>query len=568
MANKKTLGGVIHTYQRYNPAEFPSPTQPPPDLVSTAFEHALMYGSYKELTEEELARAVRLDPSQIAGLGPSIDFLKALLEERKRKILEKYESQSVQKTADKSYQKSVARSRPPNELKRDFGQATAQRQIYMLERLYYRLGDDTHPFASQIVQVMERLADKYQIEELVAKYTFTGQESMTVPQAIEIKKELEKIDQLLKQLEEAAKTAQIGIIDMEALSEFAEPSDLQGLEELQRQVENTLREMAERQGLERDGKSGGYRLTPQAYKIFQGKLLERIFSKLQPGRTGRHTGRIVGDGSVELPQTKPYEFGDSLANMDTTQTVINALLRDPTASQVRLRSGDIEVHRTRNSPKCATVVIMDMSGSMRYDGQYMHVKRMGLALQGLISSEFPGDFLRFIEMYTFAKLRSPGEIVDLMPKRVTIFDPWVRLQADLSRDDISEHQIPPHFTNIQHALRLARQNLATVDTPNKQIILITDGLPTAHFEESKLFLLYPPDPRTEAVTMREGALCHRDGIIINMFLVPSFSQTEEDIRFAHRLAEQTKGRVFFTAGKDLDRYVVWDYIDRKREILG
>ncbi len=568
MANKQTLGGVIHTYQRYNPAEFPSPTQPPPDLVSTAFEHALEFGSYRELSEEELARAVRLDPSQIAGLGPSIDLLKAMLEERKRKILEKYETQSVQKSADKSYNKSVARARPPAELKREFGQATTQRQIYLLERLYYRLGDDTHPFAAQIVQTMERLADKYQIEELVSKYTFTGHESMTVPQAIEIKKELEKIDELLKQLEEAAKTAQIGIIDMEALSEFAEPADIQGLEELQRQVENMLREMAERQGLERDSKSGGYRLTPQAYKIFQGKLLERIFSKLQPGRTGRHHGRIIGEGSVELPQTKQYEFGDSLANMDTTQTVINALLRDPTASQVQLRTGDIEVHRTRNSPKCATVVIMDMSGSMRYDGQYIHVKRMGLALQGLISSEFPGDFLRFIEMYTFAKLRTAGEIIDLMPKRVTIFDPWVRLQADMSRDDISEHQIPPHFTNIQHALRLARQNLATVDTPNKQIILITDGLPTAHFEESKLFLLYPPDPRTETMTMREGALCQRDGIVINMFLVPSWSQSEEDIRFAHRLAEQTRGRVFFTAGKDLDRYVVWDYIDRKREILG
>jgi uncharacterized protein with von Willebrand factor type A (vWA) domain len=211
---------------------------------------------------------------------------------------------------------------------------------------------------------------------------------------------------------------------------------------------------------------------------------------------------------------------------------------------------------------------MDMSGSMRYDGQYMNVKRMALALQGLISREYPGDFLRFIEMYTFAKVRSAGEIIELMPKPVTLYDPWVRLKADLSRDDISEHQIPPHFTNIQHALRLARQNLAAVDTPNKQIILITDGLPTAHFEESILYLLYPPDSRTESVTMREGALCQRDGIVINMFLVPSWSQSEEDIRFAHRLAEQTRGRVFFTAGKDLDRYVVWDYIDRKREILG
>jgi uncharacterized protein with von Willebrand factor type A (vWA) domain len=276
----------------------------------------------------------------------------------------------------------------------------------------------------------------------------------------------------------------------------------------------------------------------------------------------------VGEGSVELPQTQPYEFGDSLANMDTTQTVINALLRDPGADPVRLKTGDIEVHRTRNSPKCGTVVIMDMSGSMRYDGQYMNVKRMALALQGLISREYPGDFLRFIEMYTFARLRPPGEIVELMPKPVTIHDPWVRLRADMSRDDISEQQIHPHFTNIQHALRLARQNLATVDTPNKQIILITDGLPTAHFEDSMLYMLYPPDPKTEEATLREGHLCQRDGVVINMFLVPSWSQSEEDIRFAYRLAENTRGRVFFTAGKDLDRYVVWDYIDRKREILG
>jgi uncharacterized protein with von Willebrand factor type A (vWA) domain len=372
----------------------------------------------------------------------------------------------------------------------------------------------------------------------------------------------------LKQLEEAAKSGKIGLIDMEKLSEFASPQDMTDLEELRQQVENLVREMAERQGLEHDSKTGSFKLTPQAYKLFQGRLLERIFSKLQPGRSGRHTGRIVGEGSVELPSTKQYEFGDSLANMDTTQTVINAMLRDPGAQSIQLRSGDIEIHRTRNSPKCATAVIMDMSGSMRYDGQYMNVKRMALALQGLISSEFPGDFLRFIEMFTFAKLRPAGEIIELMPKQVTIHDPWINLRVDMSRDDISEMQIHPHFTNIQHALRLARQNLATVDTPNKQIILITDGLPTAHFEDSMLYLMYPPNPRTEQATMREGALCMRDGITINIFLVPSWSQSEEDIKFAYRLAEQTKGRVFFTAGKDLDRCVVWDYIDRKREVLG
>ena len=141
---------------------------------------------------------------------------------------------------------------------------------------------------------------------------------------------------------------------------------------------------------------------------------------------------------------------------------------------------------------------MDMSGSMRYDGQYINVKRMGLALEGLIRREYPGDWLRFIEMYTFAKLVEPGRIANLMPKPVTLYDPVVRLRADMSREDISEHQVPPHFTNIQHGLSLARRLLATQDTPNRQIMLITDGLPTAHFEGQMLYLLYPPDPRTEA----------------------------------------------------------------------
>lgn len=565
---RSNLGGVVHTYQKYDPAKFPSPTAPPPDFVSQAFEHAMMYGGYRELTEEELARAVELDPSQIAGLGPSIDYLRELLEERKRKILAKYETQSVEKKANKNFDKNSKQAKPPKRIKGLFDHAIKHQQIYMLERIYYDVGDDTDSFARQLVHVIDSLSDKYQIDELVAKYEFTGSERLSVSEAIEVKEELEEIDELLKQLEEAAKTARIGVIDMEKLSEFVSTEDMSSLEEMRNQVENLVREMAERQGLDRDASTGSFRLTPQAYKIFQGRLLERIFSHLNPGRTGRHQGRIEGEGSVELPQTKSYEFGDSLANMDTTQTVINAMLRDPNAERIRLKSDDIEVHRTRNSPKCGTVVIMDMSGSMRYDGQYMNVKRMALALQGLITSEYPGDFLRFIEMFTFAKLRQAGEIIELMPKPVTIHDPWVRLKADMSRDDISETQIHPHFTNIQHSLRLARQNLATVDAANKQIILITDGLPTAHFEDSMLYMLYPPDPRTEEATMREGALCQRDGIVINMFLVPSWSQSEEDIRFAYRLAENTKGRVFFTAGKDLDRYVVWDYIDRKREILG
>ena len=562
----KRIGGIIHAYQKYDPSSFPPPREPPPDIVSSAFEQALMYGEFSELSEEELARAVRLDPEQIKGLGPSIDYLKMLLEERKRKILETYETRSVQKKARKAFHQSAKNIRLPDEFSSLFRQAVQREQPYLLESLWYRVENRSGQLSSEILNLGERMADKHNIEELATRYEFTGSESMTVPLALEIKEELEKIDELLRQLEEAAKTAQIGLIDMDMLSEFAQPSDMENLEEMRRQVENLIREQAERQGLERES-GGRFRLTPKAYKIFQGRLLERIFSELSPAKSGRHTGDVVGEGAVELQRTKPYQFGDSIANMDIPQTVINTLLRDPDSRPLKLRSEDIEIHQTRNHPKCATCVIMDMSGSMRYDGQYINVKRMALALQGLIQSEYPGDFLRFIEMYTFAKLRSPGEIINLMPKPVTIHDPWVRLKADLSDEATLESQIHPHFTNIQRSLQLARQNLANTDTPNRQIVLITDGLPTAHCEGEWLYMLYPPDPRTEQATMREAALCQKEGIVINIFLVPSWSQSEEDIRFANRLAQSTRGRVFFTSGNNLDRFVLWDYVQNKREII-
>lgn len=567
MAHRDSLGGIIHTYQKYDPVNLPAPTQPPPDLVSPALEHLLMFGDARRLTDAELARAVRLDPSQIAGLGPSIDALLAMLLERKRKILAKYETESVQGLARKEYQKAGAKIDPPPKLRQRFQRAFQEEQLRDLETLWYSADDERSKFARQLVQLVETLGNKYQVDELAAKYPFTGRTPLTIPEALAIKEELEKIDQLLKQLEEARANAQIGLIDLDLLEQFTEPGDIAKLEELQRMVENYVREMAERQGLERDDKGKGFRLTPKAYRLFQGRLLEKIFANLQESRSGRHQGPIVGEGAVEMSQTKPYEFGDSLAHMDIPQTFVNAMLRTGRGLPVRLAQDDIVIHRTRNTPKCATVVIMDMSGSMRYDGQYINVKRMALALEGLIRREYPGDYLQLIEMFTFARPTPPGKIVELMPKPVTIFEPFVRLKVDMSRDDVSEHRIPQHFTNIQRSLAMARQFLSTQDTPNRQIILITDGLPTAHFQGTWLYMLYPPDPLTEAATMREGLLAAREGITINLFLVPSWSQSEEDIRFAYRLAESTKGRVFFTAGRDLDRYVVWDYIKRKREIV-
>jgi uncharacterized protein with von Willebrand factor type A (vWA) domain len=565
MSSRDRIGGIVHTYQKYDPRNFPSPTTPPPDVVSGAFEHMLAYGSLRQLTDEELARAIRIDPSQIAGLGPSLETLMEMLRERKRKILQTYETDGVQDQAARRYRELGREIESPHALRRFFQKAFEEEQLYDLERLWYRADDERGRFARQLVQLVDRLGDKYQIDELAAKYEFTGRTRLTIPKALEIKRELQRIDELLKQLEKAAETAQVGVIDLEQLAEFAEPGDMEKLNELGRQVEEYLRHLAEQQGMEKT--SQGYGLTPKAYRLFQGRLLERIFSNLDASRTGRHQGPVVGEGAVEMQATRPYEFGDSLANMDVSGSLINAMIRNGPGLPVQIEAEDISVHRTRNTPKCATVVLLDMSGSMRYDGLYINVKRMGLALDGLIRREYPGDYLRFVEIYTFAKPRRSAEIVNLLPKPVLITDPVVRLRADMSDQQISEYHIPPHFTNIQHGLQLARRMLAVQDTPNRQVILITDGLPTAHFEGQHLFLLYPPDRLTEEATMREGRLCQREGITINTFLLPTWSQSPEDVRFAHRLSESTAGRVFFTAGSDLDRYVVWDYLNRRREIV-
>jgi uncharacterized protein with von Willebrand factor type A (vWA) domain len=567
MNNRDQLGGVIHTYQKFDPTEFPSPTAPPPDMVSPAFEHLLYYGNTRRLTEEELARAVRIDPSQIRGLGPSLEALMEMLRQRKRKILETYETGRVQNEARQNFQDQAARTKPPNKIARDFQRAVREEQLADLENLWYRSDNERGEFARQLLHLTERLGEKYQVDELAAKYDFTGSAPMTVPEALAIKGELELIDKLLKQLEEAAQTAQVGIIDLEELSQFAEPGQIEELDALQKQIEEYLRHMAEQQGLE-EAQRGGFRMTPKAYRLFQSKLLTRIFEQLQESRSGRHQGPVVGEGATEMQQTRPYEFGDSVTHMDIPASFTNALLRHGPGLPMRLMTDDIVIHKTRNNPKCASAVLLDMSGSMRYQGLYVDVKRMGLALDGLIRSEYPGDFLQFIEMYTFAKPRHISEVAALMPKPVTIYDPVVWLKADMSDPSITEIQIPPHFTNIQHGLQLARKFLSNQDTPNRQVTIITDGLPTAHFEAETLHLRYPPHPRTEEATLREAQRCAKEGITINIFLLASWNQTPEDVRFAYKVAESTKGRVFFTAGRELDRYVVWDYLSRRKQIIG
>ncbi|MGQ9651714.1 MAG: hypothetical protein ACUVXJ_16545, partial [Phycisphaerae bacterium] len=198
--DRQSPSGVIHTYQKFDPKNFPSPTSPPPDVLSPAFQHMLVYGSMRELTEEELARAVHIDPGQIPSLGPSLESLIAMLLERKRKILATYEPQTVQQEVRDLWQKEYRRARVPSPMANTFYSAARGEQLYDLERLWYHAERKAPEFAARLLALIELLGQKYQIDELAARYEFTGRTPMNVPTALAVKEELEAIDRLLGQL--------------------------------------------------------------------------------------------------------------------------------------------------------------------------------------------------------------------------------------------------------------------------------------------------------------------------------------------------------------------------------
>ncbi|MFM7136486.1 MAG: hypothetical protein ACKO1M_05370, partial [Planctomycetota bacterium] len=309
MPTRDSLGGIVHTYQRYDPARIPPPRPPETDLLSAAMEHLLEFGDLDEmqLTAEQLADAIVLEPDQIAGLGASIDSLKRKLEEIRRRILERHETQSVRKQARREFHEAAARARPPAEHREAFERAVREEQLRRLERLWYAQDDDQGRFAGELVGLTDRLGKAYQIDELASKWQFTGREKLGVDEAIEVKEQLEEIERLLAQLEEARKNAHVVLIDMDALARYAESAELSELDRIRRQVEEAVEQAAARQGLEKGRK--GYELTPKALRTFQGKLLEQIFAALDPSRTGRHQVNVTGDGAVELVPTRPYEFG-------------------------------------------------------------------------------------------------------------------------------------------------------------------------------------------------------------------------------------------------------------------
>ena len=171
---------------------------------------------------------------------------------------------------------------------------------------------------------------------------------------------------------------------------------------------------------------------------------------------GRHDTPQKGEGTVRLEDTRPYVYGDSLANLNLHETLKNAYVRQGGGVPIRLSYEDYVVHETEYQTRCATVVLIDMSGSMGRYGKYYTTKKVALALQAMVRAQYPQDSLQMIGFYTFASLMTERQLLNSAPKPVSMFDSRVHLRFDL---DKPPGRVPQHFTNIHAGLRLARSHL-------------------------------------------------------------------------------------------------------------
>jgi len=252
--------------------------------------------------------------------------------------------------------------------------------------------------------------------------------------------------------------------------------------------------------LDKDGQ-GKLRLTPRAITKMQRKALMEVFANLRSGQREGHEKVTPGLGGERIDGTKPYQYGDPVAELDLHATLHNALTRHGLPSKgsaIKFDEHDFELHQHEGVTSCSTVILLDMSGSMMRYGRFHAAKKVAMAMQALVRGRFPQDTLDFVGFYSGAA-RIPEIALPLaMPKPVTIYDYQVKMKVPISQID----RAPQHFTNLHMGLQMARRILRKRTSENKQIFIITDGQPTAHVEGDNIYLIYPPDPRSTVATLK------------------------------------------------------------------
>jgi uncharacterized protein with von Willebrand factor type A (vWA) domain len=363
------------------------------------------------------------------------------------------------------------------------------------------------------------------------RYPFSGDEPVTLSEAMRMMEQLQQMEELERQLEGARYGAGVDEIDAEKMSELVGAEEGQALQQLQE-----LARMLEEEGyLEERG--GKMELTPRGIRKIGQKALQDIFQYLKRDAFGKHPTPLRGRGGERTDDSKEYEFGDPFY-LDLHATLMNAVEREGAGAPVRIDPSDFEVYRTELMTQSATVLMLDMSRSMLLRGCYLAAKKVALALNHLIRTQFPRDAIYIVGFSAYAR----------------------ELKAEsLPQLDWSEYE---YGTNLHHALLLGRALLARHKTPNKQFIVITDGEPTAHLEQGQSYFNYPPSWRTIEETLREVTRCTRDRIVINTFML---ERTYDLTEFVNQMTAINKGRAFYATPEALGEYILVDYVNSKRK---
>ena len=306
--------------------------------------------------------------------------------------------------------------------------------------------------------------------------------------------------------------------------------------------------------------AGRWRLTPKAIHSMQRKALMEVFRDLKPGYRGGHETLRSGQAGERIEDTKPYQFGDPVSDIETGQTLRNALHRTGTGLPIRVGESDFEVYKTQSLTSVSMVILLDMSGSMARYGRFFQAKKCAMAMHALLRQRFWMDTVDVVGFHSTATVIPEHKLPLLMPKRVTIFDPQVRIRVPLSKAE----QAPQHFTNLHMGLMTARRILARRGGENRQIFIITDGEPTAHLQGDYLYLLYPPDEASAVATLKEAMLAAKQGIRIATFALIDDYYFMDWVGFVNQLTKLTRGVGFYCASGDLGNCIMESYLAGKK----
>jgi uncharacterized protein with von Willebrand factor type A (vWA) domain len=422
-----------------------------------------------------------------------------------------------------------------------------QRQVAQMQNLLDSLPADMRQQLQDLL--MDKIADpelRDEMAELAAnleflypqrdlrnQYPFRGDEEIDLTEAMKLMGDMQDMDELERQLERTQYGGDIEDIDMEKLRELLGDEAAETLEELKKFLE-----ILEEAGYIRK-RGNTWELTPRGTRKIGQAALGEIYAQLKKESLGKHKVADPGRGVERSEDTKAYEFGDPF-HLHLEKTIMNALRREGATVPVQLEKGDFEVWKSEQLTQTATVLMVDLSWSMALRGSFQAAKKVALALQNLITTQFARDSLYLVGFSAYARELKPDQL------------PYVRWDESVLG------------TNMHHALMLAQNLLSKHKSGTRQIIMISDGEPTAHIERGRSFFAYPPSPITIRETLKEVKRCTQKKITINTFMLDRNYYLKE---FVNQMAKMNKGRVFYTTPDHLGEYILVDYVRNKRKSI-